>query len=449
MADVLAVAEIRLWGQRVGAVAELDDRTIVFEYDEPFSRMGLEISPIRLPRATRGPIDFPTLGRKPSFQGLPGVLSDALPDAFGNEVIRAYFAARGEEERAFSQVQRLLYVGDHALGALTFRPAAELPIGPAESEALQVSALVADARRVIHGDPEVAVPEIYRIGASAGGKRPKALVLFDPVEGVIRSGFALPGPNDRPCILKFDGVGPDADPGSFGQPLAYNRVEAAYARLADLAGIDVARVSILPGAEPFAHLLIERFDLDVDTRLHQHTLGGMLHVDYNDVGASSYEEYLRTILRLGMPPAAVEEGYRRMLFNILAINQDDHVKNLSFHMAPDGRWSLTPAYDLTFARGQGWTATHQMRVADKLSGITLKDVLDVGRSFGVKRPERIVEGVRSAIGGWPDAAREVGVGADDITRVQDALDGRWRGLGGSEPEPGGSWASIQIVSSGF
>ena len=292
-----------------------------------------------------------------------------------------------------------------------------------------MSALVADARRVVHGDPDVAVPEIYRIGASAGGKRPKALVLFDSEEEVIRSGFAPAEPNDRACILKFDGVGPDARPGSLGQPLPYNRIEAAYSRLAEDAGIDVARVRILPGAEPFAHLLIERFDVDGDTRLHQHTLGGMLHVDYNDVGASSYEEYLRTILRLGLPPAAVEEGYRRMLFNVLAINQDDHVKNVSFHMASDGRWTLTPAYDLTFARGQGWTATHQMRVADKTSGITLGDVVEVGRTFGVKRPERIVEEVRGAIAGWPDAARDTGVGPEDVRRVHEALDTRWREMG--------------------
>lgn len=432
MAEVVAFAEVRLWGRTVGGVAELDDGQIVFEFDPDFRASRLEISPVRLPLSTRGPVRFDELVRKEGFRGLPGVLADALPDAFGTSVIRAYFTSRGELEKAFSPVQHLLYVGDRAVGALEFQPAEELPGRAAEAEALEIAALVADARRIIAGEPEVTIPEIYRIGSSAGGMRPKAVVLHDPDREEIRSAFAEPRPGDVPCILKFDGVGEEAVEKRLGEPQPFNRVEAAYARMARAAGLDVVEVSVLESDEGHAHLVVPRFDRDDRGPLHQHTLGGLLHVDYNDPGASSYEEYLRTMLRLGMPPAAVIEGYRRMVFNVLAVNQDDHVKNLSFHMDRSGSWSLTPAYDLTFAKGGGWTATHQMRVADKRAGITHADLVQVARDFGVRAPSRIIEEVRDAVARWPDLAREQKVPPGVVRRIQSELEER-----SGETSPGG------------
>ncbi len=155
----------------------------------------------------------------------------------------------------------------------------------------------------------------------------------------------------------------------------------------------------------------------------------MLHVDYNDPGASSYEEYLRTVLRLGMPPASVIEGYRRMVFNVLAVNQDDHVKNLSFHMSPEGTWSLTPAYDLTFARGGGWTAQHQMRVADKQAGITRKDLIGVAETFGIRNPGGIVDRTLEVTARWPEYAEVAGVPQDSLRRIQAELRNRAREVG--------------------
>ncbi|MGH7657009.1 MAG: type II toxin-antitoxin system HipA family toxin, partial [Gemmatimonadales bacterium] len=354
MAEVRAQAEVRLWGGMVGAVVELDNGRIVFEYADEFRGRGLEISPIHLPVSRAGPQAFDELLRLPAFRGLPGVLADALPDAFGNRVIRAWFKARGEPDLALSPVQRLLYVGSRALGALTFHPAVDVPMRTAEQESLDVATLVRDARRIIEGDPDIAIPEIYRIGSSAGGMRPKAVVFHDPETGAIRSGNAEPGPRDEPCILKFDGVGDGATVDRLGQPLAFNRVEAAYGLMARAAGLEMADISVMEH-EGYAHLLIRRFDIEADERVHQHTLGGLIHVDYNDRGASSYEEYLRTIFRLGMAYRSMEQGFRRMVFNVLAVNQDDHVKNLSFHLRPGGEWSLAPAYDVTFARGGYWT----------------------------------------------------------------------------------------------
>lgn len=428
MPEVAALAEVRLWGGPVGAVAELEGGRIVFEYDDAFPARGLEISPVHLPVSRRGPVTFEELRRLPAFDGLPGVLADALPDAFGNQVIRAWFAARGEAERALSPVQRLLYVGERALGALTFHPAAAIPLRPAEQESLDVAALVRDARRILAGEADVAVPEIYRIGSSAGGMRPKAVVLWNPAARTVRSAFAAAEPGDIPCLLKFDGVGTDATSEQLGEPRPWNRVEAAYSHMARAAGLDASHIEMLESADGHAHLLIRRFDVARGARLHQHTLGGLLHVDYNDPGASSYEEYLRAILRLGMAQAAVEQGYRRMAFNVMAVNQDDHVKNLSFHLGPDGRWALAPAYDVTFAMGGPWTQRHQMRVADKLSGIARADLLAVARTFAIRAPDGILDEIAAAVAGWPAHAREAGVPAADIARIGAALDARRRAL---------------------
>jgi len=428
MAEILVLAEVWLWGEYVGAVAEMDDRSITFEYADGFRRGGLEISPLLLPTAQRI-FTFPALLKKEAFNGLPGVLADALPDAFGTSVIRSYFTARGEVQKALSPVQHLLYVGARAIGALEFRPAEDLNARPRIEEALEVAALVADARRIIEGQADIAIPEIYRIGSSAGGMRPKAVVLYNAATSAVRSGFAQAHEGDVPAILKFDGVG-EADPGRrIGRPEPYNRVEAAYARMARDAGLNVVDIEMLVGPEGHAHLVIPRFDRPPEGPLHQHSLGGLLHVDYNDVGASSYEEYLRAIQGLGMPTAAVTEGLRRMVFNVFAVNQDDHVKNLSFHMDRSGAWALTPAYDVTFAQGGRWTEAHQMRVAGKRDGITRSDLIGVAELFALKAPGEILERIEEVVTRWTDYAAEAAVPPEDAKRIEAALVERRRELG--------------------
>ena len=429
VADVVAQAEVRLWGGMVGAVVELDNRRIIFEYAEAFRGRGLEISPLYLPVSRRGPVAFDELLRSPAFHGLPGVLADALPDAFGNRVMRAWFEARGESDRALSPVQKLLYVGTRALGALTFHPAVDVPVRPAEQESLDIAALVRDARRIIEGDPHVAIPEIYRIGSSAGGMRPKAVVWYNPATGLIRSANAVPAPGDVACILKFDGVGDGATVERLGTPMPYNRIEAAYGKMAVDAGLEMSDISVLED-QGHAHLLIRRFDIEDGTRLHQHTFGGLVHVDYNDIGASSYEEYLRAVLRLGMAYPSLEQAWLRMAFNVLAVNQDDHVKNLSFHMDQAGAWRLAPAYDVTFAKGGRWTRTHQMRVRDKLSGITTADLLVVADAFGLKKPARLLDRIRGVLARWEEYAKEPGVPAGAVREVRAELDQRALELSG-------------------
>ena len=427
--DIRAEAEVRLWGQTVGALVELEAGRILFEYADDFRRSGLEISPIHLPAVLSGPQSFEELRRMPAFLGLPGVFSDALPDAFGRSVIRAYYEARGQTERALSPVQRLLYVGERALGALTFHPAEDIPSRAAERESLEVQQLAHDARRIVRGEPDVAIPEIYRIGSSAGGRRPKAIVHFDSSTGSIRSGETSQMSREIPCILKFDGVGDDEDADKLGPPQHFNRVEAAYRDMAVAAGLDVTRISVLE-VGGYAHLLVHRFDAEGGERLHQHTFGGLVHVDYNEPGASSYEEYFRTILRLGMAYDALRQAYQRMVFNVMAINQDDHVKNLSFHMDHAGTWSLAPAYDVTFAHGEGWTRAHQMRIRDKMAEIRDADLVAVAEDFGIKKPTRILEQTRAAIAGWEGFAAAYGVPVGAVQAIRRELDARDRSLSG-------------------
>jgi serine/threonine-protein kinase HipA len=405
MAEVAVSAEVWIWTHFVGAVVEMEDGTVTFEYDPAFARTGLEISPLQLPLSTRGPVTFPELHRLDAFAGLPGVLADALPDRFGNAVIRKYFADRGRPDAALRPVQKLLYVGQRAMGALEFRPPVRLRA--AEHEPLEIAALVEQARVVVEGRPDTAIPEILRIGASAGGARPKALVLWNRATGRLRSGFATPRAGDEPWIIKFDGVGDLGAPEH--KPLPHNRIEHAYARLARDAGIEMPDTDLLE-ERGYAHLMVRRFDRDAHGRLHLHSLGGLQHVDFNRPGEFSYEQFLRTTLELGLGYPALEEAYRRAAFNVVAVNQDDHVKNVSFLMDRTGAWRLAPAYDVTYARGAGFTRAHQMTLNGRSDAFTRGDLLALGGAMGVNRDgAEVLDRVVDAMARWEEYAREAGV----------------------------------------
>lgn len=407
-----AVAIIRLWNHTVGALAEGPDGRITFEYDPTFHTSGLEISPVHLPLRLRGPVEFPELRRQPAFAGLPGVFADALPDAFGNAVIRRYFEARGTPDAALSPLQRLLYIGTRAMGALEFHPMLDGRANDAIEEALDVAHLVEEARRVIEGDTNVAVPEMMQVGASAGGARAKALILWDRQKNRVRSAFAAPTANEEPWLIKFDGVtegtgGPevreDVRPGPFG------RIEYVYGQMARAARITMMESHLLHERD-FAHFMTKRFDRDAGQRIHLHSFGGLDHVDYTTPRARAYEDYFATIRRLGMGQPAIEQAFRRMVFNVEAVNQDDHVKNFAFLMGPGGRWELSPAYDVTYAKGNGWTRTHQMTVNGKDDGFTRADLLAVGTKMDLpKGGAEIIAEVDAALDLWESKARDVEV----------------------------------------
>jgi len=417
--DSYTVARIRIWEREVGAVLEDRRGQIVFEYAEEFGKSGFELSPIHLPLARRGPISFPQLQRSESFQGLPGLLADSLPDAFGNAVIRRYFEQHGTPDAALSPVQKLLYIGSRAMGALEFRPALDRMDGRAD-EALQVARLVDEARRIIEGDTEVAVPEMMQVGASAGGARAKALILWNPDAGSVKSAFAPRQAGDEHWLIKLDGVTGGAGghvvvkefaPGPFG------RIEYVYSRMARAAGVEMADTHLLRERD-FAHFMTKRFDRDGDARIHMHSLGGLQHADYAIRQVLSYEDYFRTIRLLGMGQTAVDQAFRRMVFNIAARNQDDHVKNLAFLMGPDGRWRLAPAFDVTWAYGGRWSMTHQMTARGKDDDFTRDDLLAVGRAFDVPgHGAEILQEVDAALGLWDAEARDAGIDGEWIERI--------------------------------
>ncbi len=430
-AAVAAVAEVRLWDTRVGALSEDASGTVTFEFDPAFAAKGWDISPLLLPVArTRGPVQFPELARLAAFRGVPGVLADALPDAFGNAIITRYFAEQGRPDAALSPIQQLLYIGTRAMGALEFHPAQSPGRTALDDEALALADLVTQARCVIEGDTSVAIPAIMRVGATAGGARAKAVVLWNRNTNVVRSGYATPQPGDESWLVKFDGV-------SGGQgghtlesaptPGPWTRTEYVYTQMAEAAGITVSPGVALMADGDLHHLAVRRFDRPTPTtRLHLHSLAGLTHTDYNIPQAFSYEQWFDTIRALELGADTIAEAYRRMVFNVAARNQDDHVKNHSFLMDRTGAWQLAPAYDLIFAAEGRWASRHQMTVAGKSDALTRDDLLAIGRRYDLPRHGApLIDAVRAALAEWPERANAVGLDPQIITGFQS----RFRHLG--------------------
>ncbi len=416
MANVLVLAQVWLWNKFVGAVTEEDDGRITFEYDESFRRRGLEISPRKLPLSLRGPVSFPELNRVDAFAGLPGVLADALPDRFGNAIIKAYFENLGQPDNAMSPVQKLLYMGKRSMGALEFRPATRGRANAHEQQSLEIADLVEQARKLIEGETAVAVAEIMQVGSSAGGARPKAVILWNRKKDEVRSGFAAPKSGDEHWIIKFDGVGELDAPNPASQP--YNRIEYVYSLIAKDAGIEMGETHLLT-ERGYGHFMVKRFDRDGGKKLHMHSLGGLDHADYNAPGTYSYEQFLRVMLEFALGYPALEQAFTRICFNIMAVNQDDHVKNISFLMDESGRWGLAPAYDLTYARGAGYTRQHQMTLGGKRDGFTGNDLTGLGKKFSIKHDGKlIIDRVRTALAKWDVLAGEWGVPAKNITQIK-------------------------------
>jgi len=411
---ILAKANVHLWDEMIGSVMEYENGRIGFSYDSEYIRNGgLAISPKYLPIENRT-FEFPDLQRQEAFMGLPGVLADSLPDTFGNLIIKKYFEERGELARAMSPVQRLLYVGNRAMGALEYSPRLQRKSSE-EEQALEVKSLVESARRLIEGDAGEAIHEIMRVGGSAGGARPKGLILWDRKKNKVRSGFAKSRTGEEHWLLKFDGVNSASERDNKAKP--FNRIEYTYALLAKQLKIDMEEVGYLEDGELF-HFMTRRFDRKQTTKHHMHSLAGMTHVDYNQPGAYSYEAWLRLIqeLRLGYP--TMEQAYRRMMFNVIGRNQDDHVKNISFIMkSPSTGWELAPAYDLTYSAGVGYTRQHQMTIGGQGDLFTRDGLITIGKKFGIHHPDKIMDETVEVFSKWPSLGEQWGVQAEDRARV--------------------------------
>lgn len=415
--------EVHLWDRHIGSVA-LDPRYgyYVFAYTPACAALGIEPAPLHMPVVPGEPYLFTDLPEA-TYKRLPAMLSDALPDDFGNALINRYMAEQGISAQAVTALDRLAYMSTRAMGALTFKPAR----GPARQQptAIELSALVEQARRAVHGIADddahthAALRSIIDVGTSAGGARAKAVIALNPATGEIRSGQLDAPPGFEHWLLKFDGMGADQE---LGASAHYGRIEYAYHLMARAAGIQMTDSRLLE-ENGRAHFMTRRFDREGQSgRHHMQTLCAMAHLDYRKKGSNAYAQLFATIAALQLPYEAMEEAFRRMVFNVIGRNCDDHSKNFSFLLRQDSKtWALAPAYDVTFAHNpQGeWTHQHLMSVNGKFKGFEVADLLAEADRFGVGSARRVIDEVRAAMALWPSFAREAGLNEQQTRTIAD------------------------------
>lgn len=426
------VAAVKLWGSTIGAVALEDGEDIAaFEYDPAFLGSNIDVAPLMIPLADQV-YRFPTLAGG-TFYGLPGLLADSLPDRFGNALIDAWLATQGRTPESFNAVERLCYTGARGMGALEFAPATGPE--PKKTTRIQIDKLVELASEILTHrsnlrtsfsgeDKAGAMRDILRVGTSAGGARAKAVIAWNPLTDEVRSGQVTAGKGFGYWLLKFDGVKGNKDK-ELEDPQGYGAIEYAYANMARDAGIAMSDCRLLE-ENGRRHFMTRRFDRSATgEKVHMQSLCAMAHYDYNMAGAYGYEQALMVIRRLGLSIEDIEEMYRRMVFNVIGRNQDDHVKNIAFLMDREGNWSLAPAFDMTYSFNPSgeWTASHQMTINGKRDGFTLEDFKACAKSVSMKRgrAETIIEEVRSAVSRWGEYADEVGVPPSQRDMIQNVL----------------------------
>ncbi len=416
----MKVAEVKIWGKLAGAVAwNEEDRYASFEFDPDFMRLGWDLSPLRMPVAGgRKIFSFPELRRDrdsgyDTFRGLPGLLADSLPDRFGNQLISAWLAQQGRTPESMNPVEMLCFIGTRGMGALEFEP-------PVMKEyvrpfSIEIDSLVDTARKILsrreafvtnlRGDEEQAVTEILKIGTSAGGARPKAVIAWNEKTGEVRSGQTVALKGFEHWLIKLDGVSDI----QLGASRGYGRVEMAYHNMAKACGIEMMPSRLLE-ENGRAHFMTRRFDREgADTKHHVQTFCALKHFDYNQVNSYSYEQLFQCMRELKLTYADMEQMYRRMVFNVIARNCDDHTKNFSFMMKQGGKWELAPAYDLCHAYrpGSEWVSRHALSINGKRNDISKKDLLIIGESAGLRKPSEIIGEINHTVNNFRKFAGEV------------------------------------------
>ena len=410
--------EVLLWGRRIGVASRLDGVPYVsFAYDSDFRQTGMEPSPLMMPVGVRA-YSFPDLAQV-SFHGLPGLLSDSVPDKFGNAVLGAWLKLQGRLPGSLTPIERLCYTGIRGMGALEYRPA--LFDDEDKSEAVHVDSLAELANEILRQRSEAAaelVPgmnkysSILKVGSSAGGARAKALIGWNEATGEVRSGQVALPEGFGYWLIKFDGLTGNGDKEG-DDKWGYGRVEYAYSLMARAAGIEMTECRLWNKR----HFMTRRFDRLADGgKLHMQTLGAIAHFDFNDPTAYSYEQAFRVTRRVVNDARAYEQLFRRMAFNVLAWNCDDHVKNISYLMDRSGEWFLAPAYDECYAHNPegGWTSRHQMSVNGKRIGIEDDDILACARFANMRerKARTVLDEVKDAVRAWPRFAAEAEVRED-------------------------------------
>lgn len=400
-------AEVKIWGMTAGVVLWDEKQELArFQYDPNFVKTGLELSPLQMPLSSV-PYRFPELSRK-TFLGLPGLLAEALPDAFGRALLDEWLQANHRQNA--NPVERLCYQGSRSMGALEFAPTMER--GLDESKSVEVSSLVHVAGEVLRNKeafttnlntPEEALMDIIRVGTSAGGQRAKAVIAYNDETGEVRSGQVEAPAGFDYWLLKLDGVTNK----ELGDPEHFGEIEYIHYLLAKEAGIEMTECRLLE-ENGRAHFMTKRFDRVNGEKMHMQTLCGLAHYDFNMRNTCSYEMAFQVMRRLRLPYPQAEEFYRRMVYNVVARNQDDHTKNISFLMDKNGTWRLSPAYDMSWSYNPngGWTQTHQMSINLKQDNITREDLLTVAKNMNIKHAPQIIDQVNEAVSHWKNLAAQ-------------------------------------------
>jgi len=421
------VVEVWLWGNRVGAVA-LEGHVGVFEYDADFLKLGLDIAPITMAidaaRSGHTLHSFPALNQE-TFKRLPGLLSDSLPDKFGQAIVNTWLARQGRSPDDFSMLERLCYTGSRAMGALEFTPAEGRGLDDVVD--VNIDEMLNLVRAVInhrnHIDVRLtedeqtnqdALLDILRIGTSAGGARAKAVLAYNENTGEVKSGQAEAPAGFTHWLLKFDG----ASDIELGKTAGFGRIEYAYYQMAKAAGIHMMESRLLE-ENGRAHFMTRRFDRVDGNKIHLQSLCAMAHYDFNMAGAYGYEQALMVMRQIRLSKHEQLQLYRRMVFNVIARNQDDHTKNIAFLMNQDGQWGLTPAFDMVYSYNPAgeWTDQHQMTINGKRDQFTKEDLLKVAASNDLKGAEKVIQEVLDAVKQWPDYARQAGVDSERIKHI--------------------------------
>lgn len=424
------IAKVNIWNQMVGAVA-WDDKNgfTTFEFQESFLKKDLDLAPLKMPisEAKNGKriFSFANLNEE-TYKGLPGLLADSLPDRFGNRLIDVWLAKQGRSSDSFNPVERLCYIGKRGMGALEFEPV--LTPFDQTSTQLELGELVKLAKKILDEKfnfktnlskkNENALLDILRIGTSAGGARAKAIIAYNPKTNDVRSGQIDNLDNYEYWILKFDGVNDK----KLGDPQGYGRIEYAYYLMAKECGIKMNESKLL-FEDKYAHFMTKRFDRSDNNKLHMQTLCAIAHYDYNYPSSYSYEQAFQVIRQLKLPYENTEQLFLRIVFNVIARNQDDHTKNISFLMDKNGMWKLAPAYDITFAYDpkNKWMKAHQMSINGKFDDINRNDILSLAKNMNIKKASQKIDIIIDVVSRWKNFAKEAKVAAEQIKLIQAAL----------------------------
>ncbi len=414
---MITTAFIHIWGERIGAIAWNETTGLgSFEFDKNFLQAELNVSPLKMPisLASGRIFSFPENRNNNTFKGLPGLLADVLPDKYGNSIINAWLQKNNRPANSLNPVEMLCFIGNRGMGALEFEP--NNPKTENKNTDIEIGSLVSIAEQILKNriqfnanlskEDEKGLHDMLKIGSSAGGARAKAVIAYNPKNGKVKSGQANVPKGFEHWLIKFDGISDQ----QFGASIGYGRVEMAYYLMAKNAGVEMSE-SKLYEENGRAHFMTKRFDRVGNEKIHLQSFCALQHFDFNEVNLFSYEQLFETMRLLGLPYIAASQIFRRMVFNVMARNCDDHTKNFAFLMDKNGNWNLSPAFDICHAYrpNSAWVSQHALSIGGKRKDFVMQDFISLANAMNIKKPLEIIEQVKQAVSRWGHFAKLVEV----------------------------------------